>query len=504
MDIVGQIISGNQAKIVVRQKSEKVLELGELLICDKDSGFDILQIFNLSYGSLVHDTILQSVSGMHLEGIAPAHFMEEELKNYIIAEVKPLISVEGGVAKISKKLPKFFSTLRRLEEKDLQFLRKPEHALFMGNVRSGSRITNIPVYLNGKDVLSHHVLIPATTGRGKSNLMKVMLWNLLDANYAGLLVLDPHNEYYDQHMQGLKYHTKASEKLVSYTVSKNAQAGQETLKINIKQVKPWHLTGIIELTDAQVQALYMYHKDSKTNWLENIIKADEEKAKQLHVHETTIPALARKLSYLFNLDEQDGKMICSDPVFTDNMGENTIKNILDAIEQSKLVVIDTSSLSGKIELLIGSIIATKLLNRYKNYKSENLLKEKAMASIVIEEAPRVLGSGAGENIYHTIAKEGRKFNIGLIAITQLTSEIPKNLLANMNTKIILGNEMSSERAQIIASAAQDLDADDKTIASLDKGEAIVSSIFTKFAVPIKIPLFSDYAKPENKIKTAML
>lgn len=58
----------------------------------------------------------------------------------------------------------------------------------------------------------------------------------------------------------------------------------------------------------------------------------------------------------------------------------------------------------------------------------------------------------------------------------------------MNTKIILGNEMPSERSEIIGSSPQDLSDDDRAIASLDKGEAIVSSIFTKFAVPIYIPL----------------
>jgi len=62
----------------------------------------------------------------------------------------------------------------------------------------------------------------------------------------------------------------------------------------------------------------------------------------------------------------------------------------------------------------------------------------------------------------------------------------------MNTKIILGNELSSERSAIIDSASQDLSADDQNIASLDKGEAIISSNFTKFAIPIQIPLFEDY------------
>ena len=36
----------------------------------------------------------------------------------------------------------------------------------------------------------------------------------------------------------------------------------------------------------------------------------------------------------------------------------------------------------------------------------------------------------------------------------------------------------------------------RTIGSLDTGEAIVSSIFTKFAIPIKVPLFDEYVKKQ--------
>ena len=101
------------------------------------------------------------------------------------------------------------------------------------------------------------------------------------------------------------------------------------------------------------------------------------------------------------------------------------------------------------------------------------------------------------NIYSTIAKEGRKFKIGLTAVTQLTSIIPRTILVNMNTKIILGNEMVQERQAIIASASQDLSADDRNIASLDKGEAIISSIFVPFAIPIKIPPFDELVKKQE-------
>lgn len=106
----------------------------------------------------------------------------------------------------------------------------------------------------------------------------------------------------------------------------------------------------------------------------------------------------------------------------------------------------------------------------------------------------------GDNIFGTIAREGRKFNIGLIAITQLPSIIPREILANINTKIILGNEMGPERKAIIESAAQDLSDDYQNIGSLDKGEAIITSNFTKFAIPIMIPLFEDLVKKDLETK----
>ena len=58
--------------------------------------------------------------------------------------------------------------------------------------------------------------------------------------------------------------------------------------------------------------------------------------------------------------------------------------------------------------------------------------------------------------------------------------------------------MESERSAIINSAAQDLSDEDRTIASLDKGEAIVSSIFAKFALPIYTPIFEDFVASRKK------
>ncbi len=183
-----------------------------------------------------------------------------------------------------------------------------------------------------------------------------------------------------------------------------------------------------------------------------------------------------------------------------------MEDIVRDIESGKVVVLDTSRLGDEAELIVGNIIASKLLQKYKDAKASGEIDRKPVATIVIEEAPRVIGedvlTSKNDNIYATIAKEGRKFKVGLTAITQLSSVIPRTILANMNTKIILGNEMKQEREAIIASASQDLSEDDKNIASLDKGEAIITSIFVPFAMPIKVPLFEDIVREKTKTESA--
>jgi hypothetical protein len=276
----------------------------------------------------------------------------------------------------------------------------------------------------------------------------------------------------------------------------NPLPGTSTLAISLKTILPSHLDGIISLTEAQDQAVRRYHAEFRENWIEKILRGETIES----VKDVTRGVLQRIINTKLSIYIKDGEVTCRNRIFSTTAGESTIKEIGDALENGKVVVIDTSKIGDETELLIGSMIATSILDTYQNSKAEGTLGDKLPISIVIEEAPRVLGSErlqTGENIYSRIAREGRKFKVGLIAITQLTSVIPRDILTNINTKIILGNEMATERRAVIDSAAQDLEDDDQMIASLDKGEAIVTSIFTRFAVPIQIPLFENLAKEQK-------
>jgi hypothetical protein len=488
----GQVISGEFGKILVRQKSDQKLELGELLISESGENKILMQVFDLIYGSQISQQNLELISGLRLEENTDTEFFDKNLRNYVLAGLKNLVTIKHNKVFVSKLMPSFFSEVREITKDDLSFLTKPQNPLFIGNLRSGSKMLDVPIFLEGNKVLSHHILISGTTGRGKSNLIANILWNLVNQQYCGILVLDPHDEYYGRNKTGLKDHS-SNDKVIYYT-PKNPPAGEKTLKINLSTIKPHHFDGVVEFSDPQKQALLLYYRNFGTNWIKNILF--ERKIEGVNFVEQTISVVKRRLLYLLDL-EIHGEDITTKGIFDFNAGANTINDIAKELENGKIIIIDTSSFSGAVEILIGSLITTEVFNKYKYHKMDGTLEQKPVISIVLEEAPRVLGKEAlehGPNIFSTIAREGRKFKVGLTAITQLPSLIPREILANINTKIILGIEMKPERTAIIESASQDLSDDDRTIASLDIGECLISSNFSKFAIPVKIPNFEEIVK----------
>lgn len=488
----GMVVSGGFGSILVREKHGEPLELGELLIAETPEGKVIIHVFDLLYGSQLSQQHLELVSGLKLEQDASLNLLDPTIRTYVVAKAKGLALLSNGTVTACKSLPPLFAPVRQLTTADVTFLTQPPTPLRVGYLRSGSKQLNVPIALNGRDALSHHILVSATTGKGKSNLAYCMLWDACGKDYAGILVLDPHDEYYGRTKPGLKDHPSGK---ASY-YSPNPLPGTNTLVINLSLVQPHHLDGVVSWSDPQRDCVMAYWKKFGTTWIEQLFTGDSLPA----FHDGTIAVVRRKLQQLLDLHVTQTS-IETRGLFDLHAGNSTIADITRKLDAGEIVIIDTSTVAGQVELLVGSMIATASLQEHKKAKQDGSLRDKPVISIILEEAPRVLGKEAlerGNNIFSTIAREGRKFNVGLVAITQLPSLIPRDILANMNTKIILGTEMKPERQALIESAAQDLSDDDRTIASLDKGEAIITSTFVKFATPIKIPLFETVAQAKPK------
>ena len=157
--VKGQIIAGEFGRLVMRQKADQDVEIGELLVAEFGDEKILLQAYDLLYGSQISQQNLELIAGMQLEDEVKADFMDPQLRNYTLAMLKNLITLRKKGAAVSKSLPAFFSTVREVEKDDLSFLTPPRNPLPIGTFRSGSKALPVPVILPGDKVLSHHILI---------------------------------------------------------------------------------------------------------------------------------------------------------------------------------------------------------------------------------------------------------------------------------------------------------------------------------------------------------
>ena len=485
---IGQTIGGNTGSVLIRQQSGVDLELGDLLVCRVGGRSTILQVCELDAGSQLDDRTREMVSGTMMgDGPGRVRWYEPEMPNYILATAKPLVTASGGRSGKPKTMLPAFADVSYATPKDLSFMDGSGRGqLCLGRVRSGSKtMEGVDFWLDAAKAVSHHILVVASTGRGKSNFIKCMLWGLLDTASVGMLVLDAHGEYHT----GLSSHPGACGGLTCYTSSRNAIPGSLSLTVNVQSVRPADLRGVVELSDAQEQSMASLYNRHGRRWIEELERSLEDTEGSDDGKHVTRAALARKVRYALGLNRTGG-------VFTSEsgVGERTIHSIMERLDAGQVVVVDMSNMGTEEERTMGNMLAEAVLYGRRRAKDEGRLAGLPPVGVVIEEAPRALADAKAGNAYSKIAREGRKFKVGVVAVTQLASVIPRDVLANLSTKVIFGNEMSIERKAIIESAAQDLSEDSRNIAALNPGEAIVSSVFAPFAVLIQVPLFDELVR----------
>ncbi|MEM0119921.1 MAG: ATP-binding protein [Thermoprotei archaeon] len=471
--------------------------LGELFVLRDDEGSVLLKVVGHGYVSTIRSEILAMMS-REWDTAEPVQLTYNGSPTTFVAKLKPLIErVAGALRPVRRAIPPG-AELVRASVSDLGFIQNSS-GLFLGNVRSGYNVLSVELRLDPLKVVSEHVLVAASTGRGKSNLLKVLLWSLLDHPKLGVFVVDPHREYYS----ALIDHPRAQENLVCF--SPNPKEGEVKLAISTRLIRPYHLSGVINLSDAQEREAYLLYKEFKEDWVERLLTADSFMGglgddDLDHGARVARATLSRKLMRLLSVGYEAGGGVFKLPKSVKEGevdGSEFLNGVFEELEARRVVVVDTSNLSEEAELLLGNMVAYMILDRHMHMKQEN--KEITPVGIVLEEAPRVLGIDAPENGYMKLAREGRKFGIGLVAVTQLISVIPEEILANMNTKIYLGMASGKERRAAIDNALHDLSEEEDELLRLDVGEAIVTSTSLGFPVPIKIP-FID--KLKNDLKTS--
>ena len=479
---VGRTVDGSPEMAIILQMPDGHLRMGDLLVCSTHEGPTLLQVHRLEAGVLTWYA-RKMVGGTTLAGQAGVDICEPGTPSCVLAGAKPLYAMSGGghggpIAAIPASTP-----VRRATPEDLSFMEgRGPGRLYLGQVRSGSRTIPGDGFWIDAGAVPHHILVAGASQMGASNFVKCMLWRLLGTGGVGMLVLDRFGKY----RAGLSAHPMARERLACYTPSSSPRRGAMPLSVNVRSVRPNDLRGMVKMTGAQDQMMSEMYDRHGSLWIERLgadaLNGDEYKRGVA----LTRANLHHKVRRALDLDSGVGVFVSEAGV-----GEGTVPDIMGRLDAGQVVVVDTSSLFSKEEDIMENVLVGAVLHGRRRAENDGRLGGLPPVGIAMKADPDLLLNT--NSAYYRIVRGGQNFKVGVVAVTHNPSMMRRDVLAGFRTKIIFGYKNVIERRAVIESAPQDLSKDYNNMASLNPGEAMVSSLFAPFTVPIRVPLFDDLA-----------
>ena len=402
-------------------------------------------------------------------------------------------------------------------------------------------------------LISRHCVIVGSTGSGKSNSVAVLLQSIANREFPSsrILVIDPHGEYND----ALSKHSKVidvnssndedklqipfwalpfnelmkifsgnltdqnreyiREKVVEAKIKSAENNKMEVAKESITADSPiaFSIKGLwFELTDFEKQT---FTDTTRTTLSVLTIMGD---AAKLISNEYTpagmgnsAPFLNQKAKGLLSfLDSMRNKLNDSSYDFLFSPGKLTpetdgkTEEDLDSMflkwlgGELPITILDLSGIPSEITSSISGALLKIIydglfwgVNTKVGGKNQPLL-------IVLEEAHSYLKAGEhsiSSRTVQMIAKEGRKYGVGLLLVTQRPSELDETVLSQCGTMIALRMNNSKDRGHIRSAVQDELQSMVDLLPSLRTGEALISGEAVK--IPSRVKFFKIANAPKS-------
>lgn len=185
-------------------------------------------------------------------------------------------------------------------------------------------------------------------------------------------------------------------------------------------------------------------------------------------------------------------------VFGDDEYINGAKSIAELIaswieNEKQISVLNLSGIPYNILDVVIGVLSNLLFDTvYYTLKIDDKKFEGRPLLICYEEAHRYLNAGTqnsfSQNAVERIMKEGRKFGLGAMIISQRPVEIPNTIISQVSTFIALRLTNSEDQSKIISFAPNNFSNFLKSLPSLGNGDAFVIGESMKIPMKVKIPL----------------
>lgn len=347
-----------------------------------------------------------------------------------------------------------------------------------------------PCYAEMNELLGKHTAILGSTGAGKSGAVAALLHSILDRGseaehqnwHPQIVVLDPHNEYgaafpdhvrlcTDENSLSLPYWLLNLQETVNLLIGKTEFVA--TSQANIVKTalllarRDSARTLLLNDAEINVDSPIPYKLDRFTYHVENNTNKPPQPSKQepwnsiLH----KIEVLKNDSRLAFMMQEWDGGI---DPLPV------IIKQFLG--DSDPIRIVDLSGVPNEVAGTASSAIARTLFS-VKNWQTR-AERESNPVLLVCEEAHRYVPNRgeaqyeAAQDAIRRLAKEGRKYGIGLMLVSQRPSEVEATVLSQCNSWIVLRITNDSDRSHVQGILPDSLAGLTKVLSGLRRREAI--------------------------------
>ncbi len=449
--IIGVVI-GESKPTEVTAQSSRPLSVGEYVIIDSQHG----KILGLVEKSIISSDALTDVRNFDeaVESKEVAELNSRD-KNY-----KVKIGILGFLDKLQKghvilpAVPPLPGTsVLEATQEDLGTIFSPSGIEW---IRIGTLLRNLGIEakININKIVSRHIGILAMTGMGKSNLVSLIARHVGSLN-GTLVIFDYHNDYENLDVSKINY---------------------MTAKINPRLLPADKLAEVIELresADKQQRALRESFTESVKQAKDFWTSLEESVSAFGHTTKGYADSAGRVLDKIDDAKHRFSDILdpdCGDPV--------------DLIKEGRVNVLSVAELSERQANAALAYYLQELLQQRKESvwekKGKKSLKRDqrflAPVFVIIEEAHVFIPKGEHTDTKYwasKVAREGRKFGIGLGIVSQRPRNIDPNVLSQMGSLAIMKIVQDDDQQQI-ASAAESLSKDLLSqLPSLNIGDAVL-------------------------------
>ena len=347
-----------------------------------------------------------------------------------------------------------------------------------------------PCYAEMNELLGKHTAILGSTGAGKSGTVAALLHAILDRGsdaghqnwHPQIVVLDPHNEYgaafpdhvrlcTDENSLGLPYWLLNFQETVNLLIGKTefvATSQANIVKTAILFARR-DAAQTVNLNEAEinVDSPVPYKLDRFIHHVENSTNKPPQASKQepwnsiLH----KIEVLKNDSRLAFMMQEWDG---VADPL------PEIVKQFLG--DSDPIRIVDLSGVPNEVAGAASSAIARTLFS-VKLWQTREE-RESNPVLLVCEEAHRYVPNRgeaqyeAAQDAIRRLAKEGRKYGIGLMLVSQRPSEVEATVLSQCNSWIVMRITNDSDRRHVQGILPDSLAGLTKVLSGLRRREAI--------------------------------